>query len=281
MSCVLASCRARVADGQCPDGPRVPLATDTLRIVVGSGLRDGALRGGRVPPCGEDFEATAAFAAARAALAMVPAPLRPRAMSVHIDPKMPRGHAPLGPIEMHQASGALMVASGAAASLGPAPWVHEIAHVRMSGPRPAGPTSARLIEALEEGVADYFAATLLGTPRLGSARDLNAPPTVRAGEWEALVLPGLVPDSHRLGSVLAADLWAERDRDAPAIEDLVACFANPAPFAPVRDVPDAALATFVARCPEVARPGVRGALARWAPAEIAPGLHASPTPAAP
>jgi hypothetical protein len=101
-------------------------------------------------------------------------------------------------------------------------WLHELAHVaihaplraeRRGGGREAAPLwRERLQAAIEEGVADYFAACAGSTTRLGAIdgrepRDLAEAPVdepASAAAWETLPFPGADFEPHRLGASLAS-----------------------------------------------------------------------------
>src|SRR5262249_45088825 len=106
-------------------------------------------------------------------------------------------------------SGVLVVDASSGAASDPTIWLHEIAHVHARGEARIGPTWAkRLRLAIEEGFADFSAASVVKDGRVGASlgrevRDLAMSPTIRATDWAVLPLPAAPFDEHRFGHVLA------------------------------------------------------------------------------
>ena len=136
---------------------RVVLHTDS--VLTG----EGSLVAGPVAGCSRSAPVVRALLRAHSVLATVPPRLRPERLVVHWLPSAEQGSAASTPLETHAATGDILVASPSATELDGTVWLHEIAHVRMRGARPAGRQARRLLRALEEGAADYFAATLSGS----------------------------------------------------------------------------------------------------------------------
>jgi hypothetical protein len=132
----------------------------------------------------------------------------------------------------------------------------------MLGPRPSAAVSSRVLAALEEGIADYYAATILGSPELG-ARSLAAPPRITGDDWAAIAQPAF--DPHRLGWKLAGSLWARR----VDLEDLVDCMAHGVDDASGSRVSDA-IAAWLDACPVRSRDAIRAHVCSWVPRELAP-----------
>jgi hypothetical protein len=203
-------------------------------------------------------------AAAKSALSVMPSGLRPEAIALHV---MSRATDVVG-VEFHAPSGALLVEGVERRTLDGSVWLHEIAHVRLKGQRPSGIIGRRLVVAVEEAVADYFAAVIGGTPRLGRdeqgqpLRDLSAPPPSSAAAWARYLMPGLVADPHELGWRLAGELWSLAPADRSLLEDLVAMLSSRRPFS---DEDGAAVVAkeLLQRCPPRSRERLRAALRRW------------------
>lgn len=197
-----------------------------------------------------------------AAIAMMPAAARPAIVTVHLDPLLPPGALRVDGAEFHRPSRGLLVAEPT--TVPTAVWLHELAHVRMLGPRPESEPARRLVQAMEEGAADYCAATWLGRADLGS-RDLGAARRPDAGQWAALGLPDLAFDPHDLGLGWAAALWSIRPADPALAETLMTCLRD-APVRPTGVGPW--LEAWLPRCRVAARPVIREALRAWLPDEL-------------
>jgi hypothetical protein len=243
----------------CPMTDRPPAG---LELVVGSTLDGDDLEPGEPQRCAGPWTAV------EAALDAMPRALRPVPLVVHLDPRV-RDAAPIDRVEVHQGSGALLLASGA--SLDATVLLHELAHVRMRGPRPASRIAERLLRAVEEGVADWVAATLVGSPVLGDGdgRDLRRPPEASTFAWASLALPQVRFDPHELGWQLGAVLWREHSDGGALRDDLVAALADPALWpADVRTLAQT-VAHLVARCPARSRDQLTRVLHAWGPSELA------------
>lgn len=138
----LASCTTSVAPGPMPAG---------LAVYEESRLEGLVLQPGR--RLGPD-EALPLLHPLVEVWAGLPPALRPPQVVVHLDPQ---ATPPIDRVEGHRPSGSILLMRRAIPELDRGIWLHELAHVLMSGPRPTGTLDSRLIAAVEEGVADYFA----------------------------------------------------------------------------------------------------------------------------
>jgi hypothetical protein len=214
-------------------------------------------------------EARMVAASAAQALARVPASLRPDRLVLELEPRLSGGEPKVEGVEYHR-SGALLIGAGSE-SVGLEQWLHEIAHVRLAGTRPSGKLARRLIDAVEEGVADYFAASVANTPLLGEAprqRNLREPPAIGASEWASLAFDGF--DTHRMGWVLAAELYRLDPSAGELLEDSVACLDHESALQSVDDSPAAAISALLSACPERSRARLSRAFRNWLPPQLCP-----------
>jgi hypothetical protein len=249
----LARCRAA-------DAPAIELHT-------GSRLRaDGVLETGARVGCDHSRTAARVIVSANAALQLAPHHLRPERVAVHIDPALPSASATPGPLETHEESASLFARSAGAANLDASIWLHEFAHLQARGARPRGRIERRIYGAIEEGVADYYAAVIGGDARLSAeqgGRDLERPSGVPAEYWVTLLAP--VFDPHPFGWELGAALWKLEPKPGPLLEDLLAALSarteatEPAAGEPT---PARVARSFVLRCPLRSRAAITGALVR-------------------
>ncbi|HMR77292.1 MAG TPA: hypothetical protein PKD61_19415 [Polyangiaceae bacterium] len=231
------------------------LAAHELRVFSGSILEGEALSPGKNTGCKEATARQTIDALSRA-LDKLPTSARVP-LDVHVDVSVDLQAAlPVRTVEAH-ASGALLV--------GKAPtdetiWLHEIFHTQAGHPTSSAPLVARTLRALEEGSADYFAATFAGTAQVGGrdgreVRNLMGPE--RADELLWLRFAQGKADSHLLGSMFARELWSERPSSPGVAQALVGCLRN-ATQAQLKDVSELS-----ASCPKSSRPVVERAVARW------------------
>jgi hypothetical protein len=196
-----------------------------------------------------------------AALASLPPDLRP------LKPRLDVSTSREG-LEYDRASGAIFVgAGGLEAERGV--WLHELAHARLAGARPKGALALRFTDAIEEGVADYFAAALGRNAVLGSgaaARDLRAPPRIGASEWASLAFPGF--DTHRMGWALASRFYEADPAGGSLLRDLVACLDGPSSLGVASDSPASVIAALLEACPVAGRARIAAVLAAWLPPEL-------------
>jgi hypothetical protein len=203
-------------------------------------------------------------------LALIPADLQPPRLLIELEPRPEPGVRAVDGVEYHQPSGSLLLGAGGI-SAGSELWLHEAAHARMAGARPRGALARRLVGAIEEGFADYFAAALSGQPKLGAAprqRDLQAPPRVGESEWASLAFDGF--DRHRMGWALAARLYQLDPSGGSLLRDAVACLDGDSELGSAGDSPAAVIAALLSACPEQGRPRLARVLGDWLPRELTP-----------
>jgi hypothetical protein len=205
------------------------------------------------------------------ALALVPAAMRPKRVVVHTDLRSTPGARPLDGVAYHRPSRTFLLGHGRASLLDETIWLHELAHAALDGARPGGPVARRLLGALEEGVADYFAAALSGSAQVGSARageirDLSLAWRAPAWDWAALAVPGAF-SPHRFGKSLAAALFRLQPTPGALLEDLVVCLHGRQPWR-ASDAPQALLLELIQRCPVRSQQAVRSVLGDWLPREL-------------
>lgn len=238
---------------------------------------DGAIAGGTVPRCDADAVATRLFVDAADAMRRAPAGDAGAVAVVLLDPRLPAGATPVDAIQTHRASGALLVARAGAERIDATVWLHELAHARSHrAPLPPGALASRLVIAVEEGAADFFSATVAGTPRLGvaagggPARDLSSASRTRSGDWESLAVAGMSFDAQRMGRGFAAALWRESGGagDLGLARAVLRCSER----ARIGDAatPRAVLDAWLAGCPPDRRDAIERALRAWVPAALYP-----------
>lgn len=242
----LAGCTTSVGPGPLPAG---------LTVYEESRLEGLVLQPGR--RLGPD-EALPLLRPLVEAWASLPPALRPPQVVVHLDPQ---ATPPIDRVEGHRPSGSILLMRRAIPELDRGIWLHELAHVLMSGPRPTGSLESRLIAAVEEGVADYFARVWSGP--------VERPAFVGGSAgWEALALPALRFDPHPLGERLDRHLAQEYGASEPLLLELLACFRGPSGEGGIPSGPAAVLDTWALGCAPEARVRVRAALQGWLPAEL-------------
>ena len=244
------------------------LDSSAVEVRMRSRLRaDGVLESGKSVSCDQSAHAARVISAAHDALALVPDRLRPERVTVHLEPALPSGSAPLGSLEYHADSATLFARREDIAELDSSVWLHELGHLRARGTRPRSRIEQRIFAVIEEGAADYYAATIRGDARLSSpegTRDLNRPPGVPPEFWVTLLAPAF--DPHPLGWEFAAALWRIEENPGPLLHDLIEGLSAQVERA---DLPDGTAATpaavarsFTLRCPARSRQVIAGALAR-------------------
>lgn len=239
------------------------LQTAEVQVVIGSRLGgNGELSAGQVGHCARSPAAAAMFRTLLGLLPAMPAELRPSRVVVHHAPQLPAGARLLLDLELHRPSGTLIAAGG---SVPAAVWFHELAHVRMVGKRPAAPVARRISDAIEEGIADFAAATVIGSPQL-PGRSLDAPPQIVADDWAALATDSF--DPHRLGWQFAASLWQTQPARA-VLEDLIRCMAATPPST-ADERTSVVIATWLASCPQRSRATITERVCLWLPDELVP-----------
>jgi hypothetical protein len=251
---------------------RLPPPDDAIFRRGSQLLKDGGLAPGPVTVVGDSDQPV--VAPALEALGMLPVPLKP--LPAIIDLGLLRESGVSGPevIEYHPRGRAILVgAAGATASV--EMWLHELAHARLAGARPKGALARRLIDAVEEGVADYLAASVahnavLGTP--ARRRDLMHPPRVGPGEWASIEVDGF--DTQRMGWVLAAKFYELQPMGDSLLYDAVACLDGESELRTAADSPAAAIAALLEACPVQGRPRLERILQGWLP----PALFSAEVP---
>ncbi len=233
---------------------RQALTDYRVSVFRDSSVRGDQLHAGRPAGC-EDREVRSIAGVLSRSLSRVPAQDR-RALSVHLNVDVTNG-PPIRDIEVH-ADGALLVNQAPADET---IWLHEYFHT-ISG-HPAGKTelATRSLRALEEGAADYFAATFAETHEVGSAdgrevRDLSDPK--RAGERLWLLFARDRADVHTLGLSFARELWAVHGGNSQLALALATCLQRGAAATPISDPSE--LAKF---CPAHTRTTVSKSISRW------------------
>jgi hypothetical protein len=221
---------------------------------------------GSVPACAESKLATHAFLTLYQALELVPSELFDGRVILELSPTLPRDQRFVG-IDAHPVSGAIWTDEHHAWS-DRSTFLHEIAHLAMAGPRPPAGAARRLALAVEEGAADYFAATLGGDPLVGrglpQARDLAHAPALPAAVWAELALNGF--EAHVFGSALAGWLYRTQPGGGALLEDLVRCLSSGALHG--ASSPGHVLRNLVHECPPHSRRAREETLRAWAPSEL-------------
>lgn len=198
---------------------------------------------------------------ADAALASLPVDLRPERPRIELAPQT-------AGLQYDRASQSILVGEGGAEAERSV-WLHELAHARLSGARPKGALALRFTDAIEEGVADYFAAALGQNPVLGSgpsARDLRKPPKIGDSEWASLAFPGF--DTHRMGWALASRLYEADPGGGSLLRDLVACLDGDSALGVAAESPASVVQALLEACPVAGRARIAGVLAAWLPPEL-------------
>lgn len=152
-------------------------------------------------------EAGASLASLDEALRTLPPDQRPSSLTVHLDDSAVGADR-----EPHVAptSRAIVFAPSSRAARDPSIWLHEVAHVHARGtPALYTTTIARLRRAIEEGMADFFAASVRHDPLVGAAdgrevRDVRIAAPLALSDWAILPFSSAPFDAHRFGGALAA-----------------------------------------------------------------------------
>lgn len=226
--------------------------------------KGGRLQRGRVARCSEVPRIAPVARTVQDAVAAIPLELRPQRITVHYAPNA-TGVAPVQDVSVDRDTGDVLLSKEARGAFEVSIWLHELAHAR-ARPRYSGHNALekRVLSAIEEGVADYFAAVLSGSPSIGTAgrrRRLDGPLTGRAETWLTVVWRDF--DPHVLGGELAAILWRLAPRAGPLLNDTLLCLADfeaSGEFA----APWPMLSKLSSTCPSRSRPLLVRAFERWA-----------------
>lgn len=161
-------------------------------------------------------DASASLASLGEALQALPAEHRTSTLSVRLDESAVGAerepHVP-------PTSRTIVFAPSSRAARDPSIWLHEIAHVRARGTHARYTTSvARLRRAVEEGMADYYAASARHEPLVGAidgreVRNVREAPPLALSEWATLPFPSAPFDAHRFGGALAALAFEAHEYD--------------------------------------------------------------------
>lgn len=194
------------------------------------------------------------------ALAAVPAALAPTHVSLRVIAGRSR-------IQAIPASGEILVSPDLVDSERSV-WLHEIAHLVLAGARPKSTAARRLESAIEEGIADYYAAALTASPKLGDSRsglrDLEKPPKLVPESWAELAFSGF--DPHRFGWAFAAELWRAEPAAGPLLTDLIAVLSSAALGR--AESPRELILVLTDTCPDRSRAALVLAIRAWVPEEL-------------
>lgn len=201
----------------------------------------------------------------------LPRAVQPPTLVIQLDPHLGPRQPALRGIAVHRASGHVLLPRSVALTIDDSAWLHEIAHVALARPAPGHTPAGRLLAAMEEGMADYFAAAQLGHPRLGEvhdrvARDLSAAPTLSAAEWAGLAGIGAAWRPHRAGWSLAGHAWSHAGPDRALATDLLIGLRRIDPQASrgPRDL----VTRWRRHCPERSRTRLDALLSAWMPGPL-------------
>ena len=237
-----------------PESCRQTLADYRVSVFRDSSVRGEQLQAGTSAGC-EDREVRSIAGVLSRSLSDVPAQER-RSLRVHLNVDVTNG-PPIRDIEVH-ASGALLVNSAPADET---IWLHEYFHTLAGHPKGKTKLVTRSLRALEEGAADYFAATFAKTHEVGSedgreVRDLANPRRARERLW--LLFIRNKADLHTLGLSFARELWAEHGASPKIALGLIDCLRRGATAQSLTDPTE--LAQF---CPAELRNTISNSINRW------------------
>ena len=219
-------------------------------------------RDGRVPDCAEQHRATTLFVELNRVLDRLTPQFTPGFVTVELV-------AATGdrPIRARAEARSLLVQAGYV-RVEQSVWLHELAHLIGHGARPKSRAARRVTAAIDEAAADYFAAAVAGSARVGgeltTVRDLQRPPPIADEAWALLAIDGF--DPHRFGWGLAALLWQAEPRPGPLLDCLLRALSGPALGG--AETPAAVFEALEGACPEPSRQTLRTALGAWAPHEL-------------
>ncbi|MCA9641046.1 MAG: hypothetical protein H6718_22310 [Polyangiaceae bacterium] len=170
-------------------------------------------------------------------------------------------------------SSSILAPPGDAALRDPAVWLHEVAHLQSAGKRPSEPIAQRVLRAIEEGAADYYAASLTGNGTLGviegrAQRDLSQSVEPQLTEWSALALGAA--DPHRFGWALASQLWKRLGANPMLAADLLRGLAA---LEPGETRGAYVIQRLSQAIPRRSRAPLATCLSAWLPPELRPQPH--------
>jgi len=242
-----------------------------LRVYRGSSLNAGELQVGTIPACSDSSQATQIYLLARRALAMIPEDLRPAQVSIHVSPTLTAKTPPINVTEVHRESNSILVDARSLKRIDLSTMLHEMAHVQMASRAPSGTIAARLEESLGEGIADYYAATIQGSPNLGkikgkAARDLSQRPVWLRGGWTRLADASKPWLAHEQGWALAALLWSQQKEPGAILRDLITCMKSARLDS--SESPAKVIDSWLASCPANSRESLVKLMHRWIPSSM-------------
>jgi hypothetical protein len=242
------------------------LQTEGLQVYRGSSLQGDDVELGEIPRCAASSKATRVYLLAHRVLQDVPADLRPAHVVIHVGPKLEAAAPPIHVAEVHRATKSILINADDVAKLDSSTLLHELAHLQMAAIHPAPGIASRLVASLEEGIADYYAATIGGSAVLGTgpaARNLNQRPVWLRGGWTKLGQPREPWSAQQQGWDLGALLWQHEKRPGPLLRDLISCMkeARIETGESVEDIVSAWLGT----CPSRSQSLIDEFMHRWIP----------------
>jgi hypothetical protein len=242
-----------------------------LQVYRGSSLNAGELQVGTIPTCSSNAQATQIYLLARRALAMIPKDLRPEEVSIHVSPTLNAKTPPIDVTEVHRETNSILVDARSLKRIDLSTMLHEMAHVQMASRAPSGMIAARLEESLGEGIADYYAATIQGSPSLGkikgkAARDLSERPVWLRGGWTKLADASKSWSAHEQGWALAALLWSQQKEPGAMLRDLITCMKSARLDS--SESPARVIDSWLGGCPASSRESLGQLMHRWIPSSM-------------
>lgn len=200
-------------------------APGRVDVLIGATVSATRIEGGAAASC-EDPDAAHLRARLSDLLSRLPRAVQPPTLVIQLDPQFGPKQPALRGIAVHRASGHILLDRSMALAVDDSAWLHEMAHVALARAAPGRSPAGRLMAAMEEGVADFFAAAHIGHPRLGEvhdrvARDLGAAPAMSAAEWAGLAGVGPTWRPHQAGWSLAGIAWSRAGPDSAFATDLL------------------------------------------------------------
>jgi hypothetical protein len=235
LALMLASCdEARAAPALTRDA--CEKAKRLVSVKVGATVTHRGIVGGVPARCDEPRMRTLLPTFVRA-IERVPVGFLRRPVELYLDPRVVDGPS-VREIETY-ASGELLAASASRALSDETIVFHELFHVAVSRERPSDQRRARIFRALEEGLADYFAASITGRSEIGSVdgrETRRLTPLRRATELEWVTTATGQVEPHALGHSLASELWHAWGADTRRATLLADCLR--APLNARKDLPE-------------------------------------------